>query len=334
MGKAERRLFPRKDFNAGVYCYVDGRRYDARASNISGGGMFLATEEEVPIGHTLAMVFKSKSGKKVAEDGSVKYGAGIKGEPVFLIGRVMRKQGHPIKGVGLRWVRAVTDAAPEDLDTFLNKLLRIKIEGSKRVRLGPNKELKTVFEFENLFQDMIKFGPVTGEEREPMGLESLGGSPASSARELYFDDDVERQSDGPLLPREASKHGAVHRTSGPLTNRIRKNERLVPTSANGVLTVGTLPVPVHVSAIGLQGLFAESPVVPTDRSEPVSLTIEVATRRQVEKVRCMARVVGVDDGAASGSPGIYLEFLEFPNPEEKKTMEQFVRWIHFRALST
>ncbi len=113
LARAERRLFPRREFRAGVYAYVDGRRYDARSENISAGGMLLATAEDIPLGHTIALVFKSRSGKKTSGEKGVKCGAGVKGEPVHLVGRVMRKQVSPVPGVGLRRVRAMTDAQPE-----------------------------------------------------------------------------------------------------------------------------------------------------------------------------------------------------------------------------
>lgn len=337
MTRAERRLFPRREFRAGVYAYVDGRRYDARSENLSAGGMLLATSEDIPLGRTIALVFKSRSGKKVAGDKGVKYGAGIKGEPVYLVGRVMRKQISPVPGVGLRWVRAMTDATPEDLQYFLSKMLRIEATGAKRTRVGANKAIKTVFEFEPLYQQAIKFSGTVEDEARTTGPILVGdGGTEDYFRELRFDDDFERPThkDGPVLPREQTKHGAVHRTTGPMTNRLRQAERLLPVNTSGVLTVGALPIPIIVSAVGLNGLFVESPVAPTNREEIVDLEVEIVTRRETEKVHCRVRVVGVDDGSGDGAAGLYLEILQFASDSEKETMEQYVRWVHFRTVAS
>ncbi len=315
---------------------MDGRRYDARSENISAGGMLLVTGENIPLGRTIALVFKSRSGKKISGDKGVKYGAGIKGEPVYLVGRVMRKQVSPIPGVGLRWVRAMTDAPTEDLEYFLSKMLRIEATGAKRARVGANKEMKSVFEFEPLYQQAIKFsGTVEDNERTTGPIRIGDGGTEEYFRELKFDDDFEHsRSDGPALPRERSKHGATHRTAGPMTNRLRQSERLLPVNTTGVLTIGGMQITVHVTALGTNGLFVESPVAPTDRSETIGLVVEILTRREVEKVRCRVRVTGIDDGAGEGDPGLYLEFIEFANDAEKETMEQYVRWVHFRTVSS
>jgi hypothetical protein len=315
---------------------VDGRRYDARSENISAGGMLLATAEEIPLGHTIALVFKSRSGKKTSGEKGIKYGAGIKGEPVYLVGRVMRKQVSPVPGVGLRWVRAMTDAATEDLEYFLSKMLRIEVSGAKRSRVGSNKAMKSVFEFEPLYQQAIKFSGTVEDDERTTGpiLVGLDGE-EDYFRELRFDDDFGHStSEGPALPREQKKHGAVHRTSGPMTNMLRQSERLMPVNSDAILTIGAMPFPVHVTAIGLNGVFVESRVAPTNREEAVGLVMEIITRRETEKVRCRARVLSVDDGSGQGEPGIYLEFLEFANEAEKETLDQYVRWVHFRTVSS
>lgn len=338
MVRAERRLFPRREFRAGVYAYVDGRRYDARSTNISAGGMFLATSEEIPLGHTIALVFKSKSGKKSPDDKGTKYGAGVKGEPVFLVGRVMRKQASPERGVGLRWVRAMTDATPEDLNYFLSKLLKIDAQGSSRKRIGANKAPKSVFEFEPLYQEAIKYSGVMEPSENTTGPILLEGEEGTNEyfRELRFDDDLDSgaYSDGPVLPREATKHGGAHRRAGPVTNRLRQSEKLMPANANAVMVVKALPVPVQITALGMHGAFGESPVAPTDRKDPVSLVLELVTRRQTEKIRCKARVIGVDDGSGPGEAGVYFEFLEILGDEGKEMLEQYVRWLHMRSVST
>jgi len=316
---------------------VDGRRYDARSENISAGGMFLATAEEIPLGRTIALVFKSRSGKKKSGEKGVKYGAGIKGEPVYLVGRVMRKQVSPVPGVGLRWVRAMTDASPEDLEYFLSKMLRIEATGAKRAKVGANKAVKSVFEFEPLYQQAIKFSGTKEDDERTTGPILVGeGGTEEYFRELRFDDDFEhlKQSDGPVLPREYSKRGGTHRIAGPMTDRLRQTERLLPVNTEAVMTIGAMPIPVHVTAIGTNGLFVESPVAPTNRQESIGLVVEIITRKETEKIRCRARVLEVDDGSGSGESGLYLEFADFASESEKETLEQYIRWVHFRTVSS
>ncbi|MBM4370628.1 MAG: PilZ domain-containing protein [Deltaproteobacteria bacterium] len=116
----ERRKHTRWKLDESVHCYIDGDRIDHRSFDVSSGGLFLITDNPIPPGVQVALVFQSQFQET--------------GIPIFLVARVMRRQLQPVAGVGLRWERAVTEAPAEQLIAFLRTHLRLL---APRVETGP-----------------------------------------------------------------------------------------------------------------------------------------------------------------------------------------------------
>ncbi len=129
----DQRQFQRYALADKMYCYVDGTRFDARSQDISAGGLFIRTPRRVPLGAHIALVFKDSNDPD--------------GAPVFLVGKVMRRQSEPVPGIGLRWERATTEGSAARLELFLTLRMGILPEKIVRETYGPREEGRNAFYF-------------------------------------------------------------------------------------------------------------------------------------------------------------------------------------------
>jgi hypothetical protein len=152
---ANKRAFPRRPLDEKIHTYIQGVRVDASTQDLSAGGMFFRTDKEVPIGGLIALAFRRQAQL---------------GKPIFLVGRVMRRQTAPVAGLGLEWVRAVTQAPPAELEWFVSSLLGIQdVEATQE--LVPGKwEMKTIYHF-----------PRNSEPTPPHAISEPPGRPDQSA---------------------------------------------------------------------------------------------------------------------------------------------------------
>ena len=108
--EAELRKHKRFDAEHWSYCYLDGERFDARSLNLSASGAFLETDQDIPIGARLLVVFE--------QDGS---------DPIQLVGRVVRYQEEPAIGLGIQWVRVVLAGPVSQARQFLLDVLELPL---------------------------------------------------------------------------------------------------------------------------------------------------------------------------------------------------------------
>lgn len=130
---SDRRRHERAPLDEGVYCYIDGSRFDTRSNDVSEGGLFLRTDAQIPVGGLIALVFRPEFNPD--------------SPPIFLVGQVVRQQQTPVAGVGLQWVRAVTESPRLELAHFLVRKLGVKEPSVGLQEHGPNREMRSVFEF-------------------------------------------------------------------------------------------------------------------------------------------------------------------------------------------
>jgi len=88
----DRRKFGRINRNIDFYCYVDGQRFDSESLDVSAGGAFLRTGDDIRTQAAVVMVPRGVTPEE---------------SPVLLVGKVVRKQKHPPAGVGIKWSKAV-----------------------------------------------------------------------------------------------------------------------------------------------------------------------------------------------------------------------------------
>lgn len=134
----EKRRFPRIELKKNVNCYAKGKMLQALAEDVSPGGMFLSLnhlEDRIPLDTLVSLLFREHDGDEVV---------------TFLFGRVVRHQHLPVKGIGLRWEKAVSSGTPVQLAKFLKSLLKLDEHQLRHVRPDPNGEKKTLFDFRSV----------------------------------------------------------------------------------------------------------------------------------------------------------------------------------------
>ncbi len=129
---ADRRIHRRWESKDTIYGYLDGARFAAKSEDLSSGGLFIETKDDVPIGALISLVFRTQ----------------VKSEdpPIFLIGRVMRRRKNPVPGIGLRWEKAVFTGPPGVLRRFLVDHLQL-VDPAVITLSGTKGEAKAVHHF-------------------------------------------------------------------------------------------------------------------------------------------------------------------------------------------
>ena len=129
----EKRTHFRRPLKVPVTCFVEGRKFEAEARDISRGGIFLETHDSssIPMSAVVGLMFPGDA----------------RDQSTFLFGRVARKQDGTNEGVGLSWEKAVSGGDAGGLANLLTKMFgisnpQIQVESNDRGR-------RSVFKFES-----------------------------------------------------------------------------------------------------------------------------------------------------------------------------------------
>lgn len=324
---SDRRQHQRRDLEEQAFVYIGGNRLDAKSADISAGGLFLETEQEMERGSLVAVVFNEQARKAPA---------------IYLLGRVVRVKQEAPKGVGLRWEKAVTTGAPEDLARFLGQLLGRQVSEVRRVAIGPEQDWKSVY----LFPDDAAPAEYEMEATAEMAVRKEPASPASSFLAYQVSeeevkrvkiDNVEGGSayvaDGKLDFEELAEELDSGSPPGPFTARIETDVMRAPAGITGKMETMAGRLPVQISFLGARGMFITTQFIPLNRKIPVKVSFDVVSRQGTRTVTCRCKITGVDDGQSTGTPGLDLKIDTYEEGQYTGLFRQYVRWLHFRTLS-
>lgn len=90
---ADRREHVRSAVRIPFFCYVDGQRFDSDAFDLSSGGAFLRTDDNVRLSAPVLMLPKSAKSKNPV---------------VLVVGHVVRQQREAPRGLGIRWGKVIS----------------------------------------------------------------------------------------------------------------------------------------------------------------------------------------------------------------------------------
>ncbi len=291
MSEAEKRQHARRIFPEDVYTYVEGSRLDAATTDISAGGAFFKADRPLERGALVAVVFKRQSETEDA---------------IFLVGRVVRISEKPQKGVGLRWTKAVTEAAPSRLAWFLTSVLGVDEPEVTQQRERGRWEMLSVYQF-------------------PETESAAAGFDASLAAERLSDAAKFSMEEPSPVPGEAPDDGS-------LTTRIARSGLRARASLSATVTREGHSSPGLITHLGATSFYLRTDVVPTDERELLVIRFGIPAHDVEVGVTCQCRVTGRDDGAVSASPGLDLEIARLEE-EEPGILRKYVRWLHFQALA-
>jgi len=304
---SERRRHKRRAFEEDVYTYIDGSRLDSLSMDVSPGGALFRTEQDLPLGATVAIVFKKQAQLK---------------EPVFMVGTVQRRQTNPFLGVALRWTKAVTQASPSELGWFLVTVLGMSDPQIDHVREPGQWNMLSLHRFA---VEAAEVDP--GDGQGPDSLESLDAAATRAARIL----DGEPNSGGfssttPDYPRTSE--------DGSLTVQIARSGLRAPAGINGVLDIGNKSESVRITHLGVSSLFVQTGKRPTGSSESVVVRFNIPASAEKIPIICQCRVSYLDQGDTIGRQGLDLEITRLEEGKHKGILKKFVKWLHFQALAT
>ena len=280
---ADRRIHLRWDSKDTIYGYMDGARFAASTENLSSGGMFLETKDPVPVGALVSLVFRDQV--KSADP------------PIFLIGRVMRRQKRPTLGVGLRWEKAVFAGPSAILQRFLVDRLRVQNPAVISMT-GAKGEVKAIHHFCSL-------------PSEPTAPSSEG------------------------VPSSVNRGPGTVPDSGPVTTRINRQRAMAPANVRALLSLDDKEEPILVHSLGLKGMFTGwPPSIDIGPDIEVTVTISVRTRSGMADVVCACIVTIADEGEEDSDGTLDLDIVDVKEPDNHGgLLSRYVRWLHFNSLT-
>ncbi|MFH1530675.1 MAG: PilZ domain-containing protein [Pseudomonadota bacterium] len=283
MGQGEnRRIHHRWESRDTIYGYVDGARFAAKSEDLSSGGLFIETRDDVPVGALISLVFRTQ----------------MKSEepPIFLVGRVMRRQVTPAQGIGLRWEKAVFTGPVAVLHDFLVAHLRL-VDPAVVTLTGTRGEAQAVYHFNALPE-----APVTAPSMEVP--------------------DTIRRGDVPL-------------DSGPVTSRISRKSSLAPANVPSRISLDGEEEPIQVLALGVKSMFTSAPPTLLIQADiEVTVTLSVRTRTGIAEIACLCVVTRFEEGNEDDPDTLDLEIIDVREQKDHVgLLSRYVRWLHFNALT-
>ncbi len=317
MGGRERRLFERIPLKEAFYCYaVDGTRLDAHSQDISSGGIFLRTDDKLAEGAPIALVFKNDPTRT---------------SPIYLTGKIVRCTTEPVKGVGVEWGKAVSNGPEDELVRFLEEVLHIRTPQLQVTAVPGQAHPRAEFTFprvvvfddadvrhfhEDEEEDTADISDELRKERETTVAKALADSP-----------------DKPTMPIQPPPTFSRSREDGALTRQIHTGELRAPADLKAVLDIAGKRVNVLITHLGTAGMFVRTMLPPREPGKRADISFELRVRGGMAKIQCRCRVLAVDDGQTTRTPGIDLAIARLDEDGNNGVLKAYVRWLTFRNLA-
>jgi hypothetical protein len=237
--------------------------------------------------------------------------ADLQQRQVFLVAEVMRRQLTPIKGVGVRWLRAVGLDTEKSLLTFVEHHLRLapgSIRGTARFAPGPGE--RPVIDFE---ARVLRVMTRAAQEAELAMLMSRSVAPAVEVDDAAFDpppgvpppipeDTVEDMPE--VLEQEATDGLGMRRLDTEIFYRFGGQQH------RGILRFASSMRFVLDSSSPLTGRNGRLYVEWNDRGGAGGVVLRGEVEREILSPsgtwRVEARITALSEG---GRPGLYREYL-------------------------
>ncbi len=313
MGGRERRLFERIPLTEAFYCYaVDGTRLDAHSQDISSGGIFLKTEDDLSQGAPIASVFKNDPSRT---------------SPVYLTGKIVRCTNTPFKGVGVEWVKAVSNGPENELTRFLEEVLHIR-DPQIYVEAVPGQENPRV---EFTFPRVAVFGD--DDVRNFHEDEEEATADISDQLRAERESKIAESGERAAMPSQPSPTFNRSRDDGALTRQINAGELRAVAEVKAVMDIAGKRVNVLITHLGTNGMFVRTMLPPRDPVKRADVKFELRVRGGMAEIKCRCKVIAIDDGRTSRTPGIDLAIARLDEDGNDGVLKAYVRWLTFRNMA-
>lgn len=304
-GFDNRRQHVRVSKEVDFYCYVDGQRFDSASVDISAGGAFLSTADELRIGAVVLIFPKPEKGKD---------------NPAMLVGRVVRAQAQAPQGLGVRWDGCISKQGVQGIADFLADYLEIDaatlptpdevVMGSKVAAYEFGKGrfyVPSVGELPDLEQVAA-----TGQI-DPVGWAGLA-TPQPEA----------------LLARSRYSHS---QESGAVTTILSRQRGRLPVSVPVELVVDDMKHTGRITALGITSIYVSMP----KQAEVVRGQVRVFFPVPIEKpplvIRLHCEVMRKDRPTRVDAGGLDLAVRMIEQRQHPGVFERYVKFLFYRLYS-
>lgn len=319
----DRRIHERKPLEKDVFCYIAGERLDASSSDISLGGMFIRTEhvEAIDEGGLVGLAFKAVLGHQ---------------HPVYLFGRVVRKQTSPRPGVALKWEYAISLEAPRKLAAFVRDLFGIEDVQVKMEPVGSGGKTKCVYLFPG--------APSRKSPAIPTGrIEALEAQEERHDTVKTLQSDLLEEAVQAAAEKTAPSHVArggklpSPEGAGAITTMVRRREMETPVDIRADImdTSGGKLWHGRIKRLDAQGLFIETTSMPPEYDQKVTVDFRIETQEGLLPLKLTGPVVSVGAVGTEGVKGGAFELLirEMDEGAYQGVYLRYLKWLHFQELS-
>ncbi len=285
----EKRYHERHELREMFRCFIGGQKVLSLALDQGGGGAFL-TMSVLPRPGTVIVL-------EVEND--------LKQRQVFLVAEVARRQLLPVKGVGVRWLRAVGLGSVDSLLAFVEHHLRLPVDKLRNgVRPGAMAGKRPMIDFEaGVLQLMSRVAQ--GDDLAELMRRGIAEPPVPGVPPPIPEDTVEDLFVEDVPPEITAGQGMVRLDA-------KVHYRFGGQAHKGVLRFASSSHFVVDSTLPLPGRDGRLYVEWSDRDRDG--VGEVVLRGEVEHEvlspsgtwRIEARITALSEG---GRPGLYKEFL-------------------------
>lgn len=309
-----RRSHTRWRLEKDLFCYVDGRRLDARCENISEGGLFVQTGDHMalPLGATVGLVFRQETGY---------------GHPVFLFGRVRRRQAGEQPGVGLQWDKAVTDGASDQLRDFLERMFKIPAPDIREGSGGPPGAERCVFRFPLQSTNPVltlKYQKPNPDEAPVNRLDRAAPLPVSRVPGGSLD----------VPPHVFTGEELNHsKKPGAISQAVARKRSLSPVSLDAELVSDNAQGKGKVIRMGLEALVIQARDFHADTSSYVSTRVSIPSETGYFPIVCKCLVESSADGTGHGEKVLELKVTDVDECGKPGVLSRYVKWLHFHSLA-
>jgi hypothetical protein len=102
----------------------------------------------------------------------------------------------------------------------------------------------------------------------------------------------------------------------------------------GLLAAGSKSTPVLITYLGLHGAFVETKKRFGSEDNNLIVSFGIVSRGGVVQVKGVCKVLEVDDGKTTGTPGLELSVETWDEAGHPGIIKQYLKWLHFDALSS
>ncbi|MBM4372450.1 MAG: PilZ domain-containing protein [Deltaproteobacteria bacterium] len=330
----DRRAHPRERRPVEFRCYIEGHRFDASCFDISAGGAFLRTERDLAPG-VVAVVGPRGEPPRPPSGGT----GPVPDVAAVLVGRVVRRQEQPVRGVAIQWMRCVSrrgiqpifDLLAFGLGLFPSALPLPMPSVARSEAVGYDFLRRSFFVPRELSLGARAAAP--GEARRTLEEAAAAVGVREPARTTPAPAPGPSAPPAPVLPPAAPADGSADGWTGPVTGLVDRRDSWVPLEtaveffADGQVLRGT------VRFVWMDGLYLISPRVPGDLRGVVVVTFPVPLQGGPRDLVLVTSIRHIDRIAENGLSGLELEIRSVRREPVPGLFPRYVRHLCVRMLA-